>query len=120
MATKKQNSKKGNIAKRESKVNPKTLSKALRALKSRFATEDVKKMSEIPDEYVTGTQFALGLGYDTMIKRFYDPKFLTIEDLLNVSDITGTDVEIIAKLALKEAKETHEKRDITQLLIDDH
>ncbi len=62
-----------NPRKSKERVNPETLKEALRNLKSRFATGDVKSMEEVAGSYATGIPFALGMGYDTMIKRFHNP-----------------------------------------------
>lgn len=105
-----------NKAAKSSRVNPETLKRALRTLKSRIKTDDLRRIREIQEEYSTGMQFALGLGYETFIKRFRDPRFLTLEDLLNCSDITETDVMELVKIAIAEAQNNHMKRDITNLL----
>ncbi|AIM37239.1 hypothetical protein KO02_11470 [Sphingobacterium sp. ML3W] len=105
-----------NKANRNDKVNPKTLTRALRTVKSKVITEDIHAMREIQQEYSTGIQFALGLGYDTFIKRFRDPRSLTLEDLLNLADITDTDVKLLVEIALNEAKKNHICRDISELL----
>lgn len=105
-----------NISKSEKRVNPQTLQDALRNLKSRFATHDVKSMKEISGEYATGMPFALGMSYDTMIKRFHNPEQLTLDDILTISDITETDIEIVLKVAIAEAKKNHIKRDISNIL----
>jgi len=105
-----------NTAKYERRVNPVTLQEALRNLKSRFATGDVKSMREVASAYATGMPFALGMSYDTMIKRFHNPEQLTIGDLLTISDITDTDVKVVLEVALTEAKKNHIQRDITNLL----
>jgi len=73
-------------------------------------------MKEISGAYATGMPFALGMGYETMIKRFHNPEQLTLDDLLTISDITDTEVEIVVKVALSEAKKNHIKRDISNLL----
>ncbi|UBZ15716.1 hypothetical protein LDL77_08360 [Flagellimonas marinaquae] len=105
-----------NVAKEDLNVNPRTLEKALRTLKSRFATKDIKHMKEIPEEYVTGIRSALGLGYETMITRYHDPRKLTLEDILNTADITSTEYETVVKVAVREAIKNHTKRDISKLL----
>lgn len=105
-----------NTVKKDSNVNPRTLEKALRTLKSRFATNDIKHMKEIPEEYVTGIRSALGLGYETMIARYHDPRKLTLEDILNTADITNTEYETVLKVALREAIHKHTKRDVSKLL----
>lgn len=107
---------KENTSKEDSNVNAKTLEKALRTLKSRFATNDIKHMKEVPEEYVTGIRSALGLGYETMITRFHDPRKLTLEDILNTADITSTEYETVLKVALREAIHNHTKREISNLL----
>lgn len=106
----------GNTAKEDSNVNAKTLEKALRTLKSRFATNDIKHMKEVPEEYVTGIRSALGLGYETMITRYHDPRKLTLEDILNTADITSTEYETVLKVAIRDAIRNHTKRDISKLL----
>lgn len=105
-----------NKAKEDSNVNAKTLEKALRTLKSRFATNDIKHMKEVPEEYVTGIRSALGLGYETMITRYHDPRKLTLEDIMNTADISSTDYETVLKVAIREAIQIHSKRDISKLL----
>ena len=105
-----------NVAKEDLNVNPRTLEKALRTLKSRFATKDIKHMKEIPEEYVTGIRSALGLGYETMITRYHDPRKLTLEDILNTADITSTEYETVMNVAVREAIKNHTKRDISKLL----
>tara|TARA_B100000929_G_C15347725_1_gene366385 strand:- start:44 stop:415 length:372 start_codon:yes stop_codon:yes gene_type:complete len=105
-----------NMAEKDSNVNSKTLSKALRTLKSRFATSDIKSMKEVPGEYITGIRSALGLGYNTLINRYHDPRKLTLEDILNTADITSTDYEIVLNVAIREALRNHTKRDISKLL----
>ncbi|MCR9228772.1 MAG: hypothetical protein NXH90_15240 [Flavobacteriaceae bacterium] len=105
-----------NTAKEDSNVNAKTLEKALRTLKSRFTTNDIKQMKEVPEEYVTGIRSALGLGYETMITRYHDPRKLTLEDILNTADITSTEYETVLKVAVREAIKNHTKRDISKLL----
>lgn len=116
MAKQHNNTKRENSAKTEKRVNPNTLHEALRNLKSRFTTGDVKSMKEISNSYATGMPFALGMSYDTMIKRFHNPEQLTVDDLLTISDITDTEVEVVIKIALNEAKKNHIKRDISNLL----
>src|SRR5690606_28752611 len=105
-----------NTAKEDPNVNAKTLEKALRTLKSRFTTNDIKHMKEVPEEYVTGIRSALGLGYETMITRYHDPRKLTLEDILNTADITSTEYETVLKVAVREAIKNHTKRDISKLL----
>jgi len=116
MAKKANTNNKKSTSKSESRVNPDTLQDALRNLKSRFATNDIKSMKQIAGAYATGMPFALGMSYDTMIKRFHNPELLTLSDLLTTADITETDVEIVIKVAIAEAKRNHLKRDITNLL----
>lgn len=106
----------GNAAKEDPNVNAKTLEKALRTLKSRFTTNDIKQMKEVPEEYVTGIRSALGLGYETMISRYHDPRKLTLEDILNTADITSTEYETVLEVAVREAIKNHSKRDISKLL----
>ncbi|WP_156858121.1 hypothetical protein [Salegentibacter sp. T436] len=89
---------------------------ALRNLKSRFTTGDVRSMKEISSAYSTGMPFALGMSYETMVDRFNDPRKLTLENILNTADITSTDYEIVLKVAIREAKHKHTKRDISKLL----
>ncbi|RNL93392.1 hypothetical protein ED312_02805 [Sinomicrobium pectinilyticum] len=105
-----------NTAKEDSNLNAKTLEKALRTLKSRLATNDIKYMKEIPGEYTTGIRSALGLGYNTLINRYHDPRKLTLKDILNTADITNTDYEIVLKIAIREAIRNHTKRDISIFL----
>lgn len=116
MAKQHNNIKRENSAKSEKRVNPNTLREALRNLKSRFATGDVKSMREISSAYATGMPFALGMSYDTMVKRFHNPEQLTVDDLLTISDITETEIDVVIKVALNEAKRNHIKRDISNLL----
>ncbi|SFS49194.1 hypothetical protein SAMN05660206_102213 [Sphingobacterium wenxiniae] len=92
------------------------MQEALRNLKSRFATGDVKSMKEVAGSYATGMPFALGIGYETMIKRFHNPELLTLGDILTTADITETDVEIVLAVAMAEARKNHVKRDISALL----
>ncbi|MFU1857242.1 hypothetical protein ACK8HY_09515 [Sphingobacterium sp. NGMCC 1.201703] len=108
--------KKRNTSKSEKRVNPHALQNALRNLKSRFATDDIKSMKEVSGAYATGMPFALDMSYDTMIKRFHNPEQLTLNDILITSDITETEVEIIIKVAIAEARKSHIKRDISHLL----
>lgn len=116
MAKKAYESQGQNSAKFEKRVNPQAMQEALRNLKSRFATNDIKSMKEIAAAYATGMPFALGLSYETMIKRFHNPESLTLNDLLTTADITNTDVEVIIEIAIREAKKNHIKRDISNLL----
>jgi hypothetical protein len=116
MAKKDGKPEKQNSPKLDKRVNPQALHEALRNLKSRFATGDVKSMREVSGAYATGMPFALGLSYETMIKRFHNPGFLTLDDLLTISDVTNTDVNVIIEIALREAKKNHIKRDISNLL----
>ncbi|WP_286760824.1 hypothetical protein [Salegentibacter sp. UBA1130] len=113
---KSKNTRDHNTAKEDPNVNAKTLKKALRTLKSRFATNDIKNMKEIPGEYITGIRSALGLGYNTLINRYHDPRKLTLEDILNTADITNTEYETVLKVAIREAVYNHTKRDISKLL----
>lgn len=76
-------------------------------------------MKEISGAYATGMPFALGMSYDTMIKRFHNPGLLTIDDLLTISDISDTEVNKVIAVAIKEAKKNYIKRDITALLPDE-
>ena len=105
-----------NSAKYEKRVNPLTLREAIRNLKSRFTTGDVRSMKEISTSYSTGMPFALGLSYDTMIDRYSDPRKLTLENILNTADITNTEYEVVLKVAMREAIQKHTKRDISRLL----
>lgn len=116
MAKKTDKSEDTNSAKFEKRVNPYTMLEALRNLKSRFATGDVRSMKEISSEYATGMPFALGISYETMINRYHDPRKLTLEDLLNTADITSTEYETVLKVAVREAIKNHTKRDISNLL----
>jgi len=116
MAKKANKTQEQNSAKFEKWVNQQAMKEALRNLKSRFATGDVKSMKEVSGAYATGMPFALGLSYETMIKRFHNPGLLTLDDLLTISDITNTDVDVIINIAIREAKKNHIKRDISNLL----
>ncbi len=116
MAKKTDKSEEKNSAKFEKRVNPHTMREALRNLKSRFATGDVRSMKEVSSEYATGMPFALGMSYETMITRYNDPRKLTLEDILNTADITSTDYETVVKVAIREAIHNHTKRDISKLL----
>lgn len=116
MAKKENNSEKKNSAKFEKRVNPHSMREALRNLKSRFATGDVRSMKEISSTYSTGMPFALGMSYETMVDRYSDPRKLTLENILNTADITNTEYETVLKVALREAIHKHTKRDISKLL----
>lgn len=105
-----------NIAQKNNKVNPETLLRALKAIKARGNTNDLHAMREISEEYAIGMQFSLGMGWDSFVTRFTDPRYLTLEDILNISDITGLEETIILKIAVDEAKKNHIKRDISNLL----
>lgn len=116
MAKKTDKSEEKNSAKSEKRVNPHTMLEALRNLKSRFATGDVRSMKEVSGAYSTGMPFALGMSYETMVDRFSDPRKLTLENILNTADITSTEYEIVLKVAIREAIHRHSKRDISKLL----
>ena len=116
MAKKTDKSEDKNAAKFEKRVNPYTMLEALRNLKSRFATGDVRSMKEISSEYATGMPFALVISYETMINRYHDPRKLTLEDILNTADITSTEYETVLKVAIRDAIRNHTKRDISKLL----
>ncbi|ADF50883.1 MAG: hypothetical protein CMP12_21185 [Zunongwangia sp.] len=116
MAKNAHKSKENNSAKYEKRVNPNTMNEALRNLKSRFTTGDVRSMKEVSSTYSTGMPFALGISYETMVDRYNDPRKLTLENILNTADITGTDYEIVLKVAMREALRNHTKRDISKLL----
>ena len=119
MAKKADKSEEKNSAKSEKRVNPHTLREALRNLKSRFATGDIRSMKEISGTYSSGMPFALGMSYDTMVDRYSDPRRLTLENILNTADITSTDYEVVLKVAMREAIRNHTKRDISNLLPND-
>lgn len=108
--------KNNNKAPKSERVNPETLSKALRTIKARGNANDIKTMREIQEVYATGLQFALGLSWDTFVSRFRDPRTMTLEDILNLSDISDLEASKLAEIAINEAKKNHIKRDISNLL----
>src|SRR5690606_22691626 len=108
-----------NSANSAKKVNPNTMQEAIRNLRSRFATGDVHSMKEIPAAYSSGMPYAIGLSYETMVERFADPRKLTLENILNVADVTNTDYNKVLEVALREAIRRHTKRDISKLMPDD-
>ncbi|MDR2282139.1 MAG: hypothetical protein LBE37_02960 [Sphingobacterium sp.] len=92
----------------------------MRNIKSRLATGDIKSMTEISAAYATGMPFALGMSFETMVKRFHNPEQLTLNDLLTIADISDTEVELVIAIAIKEAKKNYIKRDISALLPDEN
>jgi len=98
------------------RVNPVKLKSTLISIQSRFETGKVNKMSEIGEMYVTGMIAALGIGNSGYVTKFNSPENFTVNDLLKLSDITNTDIELIWQVVKKQAKKNYTKRDISNLL----
>jgi len=104
------------IMAKKPRVNPAKLKSTLISIQSRFETGKVNKMSDIGDMYMTGMIAALGIGNNGYVTKFSAPENFTINDLLKLSDITNTDVELIWQVVKKQAIKNYTKRDISHLL----
>lgn len=105
---------------KKSRVNPARLKSTLISIQSRFETGKVSKMSDIGEMYMTGMIAALGIGNNGYVTKFNSPENFTVNDLLKLSDITNTDVELIWEVVKKQAVKNYKKRDISNLLKEDH
>lgn len=106
-----------NMAKTEPyKINPDRLKSTLLSIKARFESGTVKKMTDISDMYSTGLKKALGMGHDSFVTKFSDPKKFTVDDILRLSDISDVDENIIWKKIIEEVELSRPTHDISQLL----
>ena len=101
------------------RINSKSLEEALVTIRSRFKAGEVKRMNDLGTIYVTGMIAGLGIGYNGYVTKLASPENFTIEDLLKLSDITGTDFDLIWEVVKKEALKNHKTRDISHLLQND-
>jgi|SRR5690606_2897422 len=101
----------------KSDINLEKLEDALKNIKARFQSNEIKHMKEIvtPSFYVNGLYKAMSMGYNTFITRFQHPEELTLKDILKLSDISNTDPDLIFKVAIENAKKEHESHDISHL-----
>ena len=102
------------------RVNSAKLKSTLISIQSRFETGKVKKMSDIGEMYVTGMIAALGIGNNGYVTKFNSPENFTVNDLLKLADITDTDIELIWQVVKKEAMKNYKKRDISDLIKENH
>lgn len=102
---------------KKSDINLEKLNDALKNIKARFHSNEIKHMKEIatPSFYVNGLYKAMSMGYNTFITRFENPEELTLKDILKLADISNTDPDLIFKIAIQNAKKEHEKHDISHL-----
>ncbi|GAA0884107.1 hypothetical protein GCM10009120_27050 [Sphingobacterium siyangense subsp. cladoniae] len=103
--------------KKKTDINLKKLEDALKNIKARFQSNEIKHMKEIatPSFYVNGLYKAMSMGYNTFITRFEHPEELTLKDILKLADISNTDADLIFKIAIENAKKEHEKYDLSHL-----
>ncbi len=109
-----------NVMAKKPRVNSAKLKSTLISIQSRFETGKVKIMSDIGEMYVTGMIAALGIGNNGYVTKFNAPENFTINDLLKLADITDTDIELIWQVVKKEAIKNYKKRDISNLLKENH
>ena len=76
-------------------------------------------MAEIGSMYKTGLIAAIGIGHDGYVTKFDAPENFTVNDLLKLSDVSDTDVDLIWEVVKKQAKKNYKKRDIRHLLSED-
>lgn len=109
-----------NVMAKKPRVNSAKLRSTLISIQSRFETGKVKNMSDIGEMYVTGMIAALGIGNNGYVTKFNAPENFTVNDLLKLADITDTDIELIWQVVKKEAMKNYKKRDISNLLKENH
>lgn len=98
------------------KINSDKLKSTLLSIKARFESNTVQKMTDISDMYSTGLKKALGMGHDSFVTKFSDPKKFTVEDILKLSDVSEVDKDVIWKKILEEVELNRSKHDISHLL----
>ena len=98
------------------KINRSRLKSTLLSIKARFESGTVKKMTDISDMYSTGLKKALGMGHDSFVTKFTDPKKFTVEDILKLSDMSDVDKDIIWKKIVEEVESNRTTHDISHLL----
>ncbi|WP_345951208.1 hypothetical protein ABDD95_07075 [Mucilaginibacter sp. PAMB04274] len=73
-------------------------------------------MNDLTELYVTGMLAALGMGYDSFVKKCAAPEKFLIEDLIKLSQVLEVDINLILALVVKQASKNVKQRNISHLL----
>ncbi|QDH78725.1 hypothetical protein FKX85_06615 [Echinicola soli] len=67
----------------------------------------IKKLSRLEEHKPTNLSKKLQMGYNTYTERLRNPELFSIEDLIKLSKLVGTDYQIILRIVQKEIKEKY-------------